>query len=184
MFLSNAVIITRKKFITLLLFAVCFYGGQVQAAERYLSHTFKPNLGQSIKNYVGSIVSPDGSGLPAGKGSVAKGKVVYNNRCANCHGADGQLSANPLAGGVGSLATARPLKTVGSYWPYATTLFDYVARAMPYNEEKSLSVSEVYSVTAYLLNLNGILNSDAELTSDNLSMVKMPNKDGFVELLN
>ena len=98
-------------------------------------NTRLPGLGQEIESYNGSIVSPDGSGLPAGKGTVADGKVLYERQCASCHGIDGQLQGNQLAGGIGSLATSRPLKTVGSFWPYATTLYDYIARAMPYNQE-------------------------------------------------
>ena len=85
-------------------------------------------------------------------------------------------------GGAGTLATASALKTVGSYWPYATTLFDYVKRAMPYGNEKTLSDSQVYAVTAYVLHLNGLLAMDAQLSAQTLVNVKMPNRDGFVEL--
>jgi cytochrome c len=142
-----------------------------------------PGLGQEIGSYDGSIISPDGSGLPVGTGRVADGKVLYERQCASCHGIDGQLPGNQLAGGVGSLSTPRPLKTVGSFWPYATTLYDYIARAMPYNQEKTLSVNEVYSITAYVLNLNEILNDDAVVNDKSLPAIVMPNRDGFIELI-
>jgi mono/diheme cytochrome c family protein len=146
-------------------------------------NTQLPGLGQEIDSYNGSIISPDGSGLPAGNGAVAEGKVLYERQCASCHGIDGQLPGNQLAGGVGSLSTPRPLKTVGSFWPYATTLYDYIARAMPYNQEKTLSVNEVYAITAYVLNLNEILNDDAVLNDKSLPAIVMPNRDGFIELI-
>jgi hypothetical protein len=142
-----------------------------------------PGLGQETGSYNGSVISPDGSGLPVGTGKVADGKVLYEIKCASCHGIEGQLPGNPLAGGVGSLSTPRPLKTVGSFWPYATTLYDYIARAMPYNQEKTLSVNEVYSITAYVLNLNEILNDDAEVNEKSLPTIVMPNREGFIELI-
>jgi len=142
----------------------------------------KPGLGREVSSYVGTIVSPNGTGLPNGSGSVADGKVLFQQKCMACHGTDGRRSGNQLVGGRGSLASQQPLKTVGSFWPYATTLYDYIARAMPYNQEKSLSASEVYAITAYVLNLNGILEEDARLDRASLPMVVMPNKDGFVEL--
>jgi hypothetical protein len=142
-----------------------------------------PGLGQEIGSYKGSVVSPDGSGLPVGIGRVADGKILYERQCASCHGIDGQLPGNPLAGGIGSLSTPRPLKTVGSFWPYATTLYDYIARAMPYNQEKTLSVNEVYSITAYVLNLNEILNDDAVVNDQSLPAIVMPNREGFIELI-
>ncbi len=141
-----------------------------------------PNLGVQIDGYSGSIISADGSGLPIGSGTVAGGKALYETRCASCHGADGQQPGNQLVGGIGSLATPRPFKTVGSFWPYATTLYDYIARAMPYNEEKSLDANQVYSITAYVLNLNGILPGDAALNEESLPDIVMPNRQGFIEL--
>ena len=98
-----------------------------------------------------------------------------------CHGAAGQGGVgDPLVGGIGSLTDAKPKKTVGSYWPYATTLFDYIRRAMPYNAPQSLSADDVYAVTAYVLHLNGIVPDDATLDARTLPRVKMPNRDGFV----
>ena len=128
-------------------------------------------------------ITPDGGNLPAGSGTAAQGKVVYEARCASCHGAAGQGGeglADPLVGGTGSLTSKAPLKTVGSYWPYATTLFDYTRRAMPLDAPLSLSDDEVYAVSAYLLALNGIIEFDAVMTEQTLPQVEMPNREGFV----
>lgn len=126
-------------------------------------------------------VRPDGVGLPPGRGTVARGQEVYANNCMGCHGERGQGGIKDrLAGGVGSLATATPIKTVGSYWPYATTLYDYIHRAMPYQAPGSLSNDDYYALSAYLLDLNGILPDDGALDQSNLAKVKMPNRDGFV----
>ena len=151
--------------------------------ESSLGHMLKPDLGQAVIGYPVSIISPDGSGLPPGSGTVAEGKSVYAQHCAACHGVDGRQPGNQLAGGIGSLASSRPLKTVGSFWPYATTLYDYIARAMPYNQEKMLSADDTYAVTAYVLRLNSILDDGAMLDEITLPRVKMPNQDGFVELI-
>jgi cytochrome c len=126
-------------------------------------------------------IPPSGAGLPTGGGSARQGLQVYEQKCMACHGAKGAgKPADPLAGGTGSLATKTPLRTVGSYWPYATTLFDYVRRAMPITNPLSLSDDEVYSVSAYVLFLNGIVAEDAVMNAQTLSQVKMPNRDGFV----
>ncbi len=107
-------------------------------------------------------VRPDGQGLPPGHGNVRDGAALYAARCAGCHGARGEgAAAEALAGGQGSLASAKPLRTVGSYWPYATTLFDYVRRAMPFDAPQSLSADETYAVSAYVLHLNGLLPEEA-----------------------
>lgn len=131
-------------------------------------------------------VTPDGAGLPPGSGSVTLGKQVYENQCAACHGLKGEgKPADALVGGHGSLKGAGangkpPLKTIGSFWPYATTVFDFINRAMPYNAPQSLKADEVYAVTAYLLHLNGIVPADAVLDARTLPQVRMPNRDGFV----
>ncbi|MDR8052518.1 c-type cytochrome [Burkholderia cenocepacia] len=142
-------------------------------------------LGQAIDRAALSAwdidVAPDGSGLPPGAGTVARGGHVFADKCAMCHGAGGEGGVgDPLVGGTGSLASAKPKKTVGSYWPYATTLFDYIRRAMPYNAPQSLSADDVYAVTAYVLHLNGIVPGDARLDARTLPRVRMPNRDGFV----
>jgi cytochrome c len=126
-------------------------------------------------------VRPDGKGLPDGSGTVAHGLEVYNDNCAPCHGTNGVGGIKDrLAGGQGSLATDKPIKTVGSYWPYATTLFDYIHRAMPYPAPGSLSVDDTYAVAAYILSLNGIVPADGKLDKDSLPKVQMPNRNGFM----
>lgn len=129
-------------------------------------------------------VRADGAGLPAGRGSVAQGQVIYAARCAACHGANGEKGIGPrLAGGQGTLASKAPVLTVGSYWPYATTLYDYIHRAMPLDSPQSLTPDEVYAVTAYTLHLNGIVKADAVLDATSLAGIKMPNRDGFKPVL-
>jgi mono/diheme cytochrome c family protein len=126
-------------------------------------------------------IGPDGSGLPQGSGTVSQGRDVFAQQCAACHGDKGQGSVGDrLVGGQGTLATSNPVRTVGSYWPYATTLFDYIRRAMPQNAPESLSKDEVYAVSAYILNLNDILPADATLDARSLPSIKMPNRKMFV----
>ena len=126
-------------------------------------------------------VAPDGDGLPAGRGTVKEGAAVYAEHCAGCHGATGVEGPGPkLAGGQGTLASKRPLKTVGSYWPYATTLFDYVYRAMPFVAPQSLTPDQVYAVTAWILFRNGLLDKDAVLDRETLPKVRMLYRNGFI----
>ena len=126
-------------------------------------------------------IPPSGAGLPPGSGSARQGLQVYEQKCLACHGARGSgKPADPLAGGLGSLAGKAPVRTVGSYWPYATTLFDYVRRAMPIANPLSLTNDELYAVTAYVLAINGIIGEDAVMNAQSLPQVKMPNRDGFV----
>jgi cytochrome c len=125
-------------------------------------------------------VRPDGVGLPTGSGTVARGKELFDASCFACHGLEGVgASRDRLVGGIGSLTSNNPVKTVGSYWPFATTLFDYIRRAMPYSAPGSLSNDDTYALSAYILNLNGILPADATLDKAALLKVKMPNRDGF-----
>lgn len=126
-------------------------------------------------------IGPDGAGLPPGSGDAVRGARVYVEKCQSCHGAEGGgLPNDRLTGGIGSLASERPVKTVASYWPYATTLFDYVRRAMPLQAPQSLSDDEVYAVTAYLLSIDGIVPGDAVMDARSLPAVPMPNRDGFI----
>jgi mono/diheme cytochrome c family protein len=126
-------------------------------------------------------VLPDGRGLPHGSGTAERGRDLYARRCAACHGASGKEGpADILVGGNGSLATPRPLKTVGSFWPYATTLWDYINRSMPYDRPGTLTADEVYAVTAFVLHLNGIVGAGETLTQETLPRVRMPNRDGFI----
>ncbi len=146
----------------------------------------EPQFGQPIAE--GDIapwdisIGPDGVGLPSGRGTAKQGEAVYAAKCQACHGQKGDGGPNDLlAGGIGSLAPGQvPVKTVGSYWPYATTLFDYVRRAMPFPESKSLTNDELYAVSAYILNLNGIIGPDDVLDAKSLPHVRMPNRDGFI----
>ena len=127
-------------------------------------------------------IPPSGEGLPAGSGSVAQGAAVYAQKCEVCHGPNGAgtPSGDRLVGGIGSLATPNPIKTVASYWPYATTLFDYIRRAMPIVAPQSLQNDEVYAVVAYILSIDNIVPKDAVLDAQSLPKVQMPNRNGFV----
>jgi cytochrome c len=126
-------------------------------------------------------IGPDGNGLPAGSGTARQGAEIYARKCLACHGAEGAGQPNDaLAGGQGTIGGQMPIKTVGSYWPYATTVFDYVRRAMPYTEPMTLSNDEVYALTAYLLRINGIVSDTDVMDADTLPRVEMPNRDNFV----
>jgi len=126
-------------------------------------------------------IPPDGTGLPPGSGTPEQGAVVYAQKCQSCHGEKGAGKPNDqLVGGQGTLASKSPVRTIGSYWAYATTVFDYVRRAMPYSESKSLTNEEVYAVTAYLLHLNGIIGAQDVMNAQTLPQVKMPNRDNFI----
>ncbi|MDP6652622.1 MAG: cytochrome c [Gammaproteobacteria bacterium] len=128
------------------------------------------------------VAPPDGSGFPVGSGSARQGKAVFDTKCAACHGSNGEgTSGNTIIVGGDMHSEENPLRTVGSYWPYASTIFDYVRRAMPANAPKSLSNTEVYQVTAYVLFLNGIIEEDMVLNSETLQSVEMPNTDGFID---
>ncbi len=145
-----------------------------------------PNLGATpsaaMLAAMDMSIPPSGAGLPAGSGTVAQGKTVYDAKCQTCHGPKGEgKPADPLVGGIGSLASGKPMRTVGSYWPYATTLFDYTRRAMPTNAPQTLTNDEVYAVSAYVLFLNGIVPESAVMTAQTLPQVKMPNRDGFID---
>ena len=130
---------------------------------------------------LGAAIAPDGTGLPEGSGTVAAGREVFVASCVRCHGDKGAGEIGPaLAGGQGTLRTAKPLKTVGSFWPYATTLWDYINRAMPFDKPGLLKPPEIYAVTAYILNLNGIIEDNQIMDAKSLPRVKMPNRDGFV----
>ncbi|MCS6264988.1 MAG: c-type cytochrome [Nitrospira sp.] len=126
-------------------------------------------------------IDPTGAGLPPGRGTVPQGAGIYANKCAICHGPTGtEGPKDRLVGGHGSLATDQPIKTIGSYWPYATTLYDYIYRAMPLTAPQSLTPDESYSVVAWLLHQNGIVPADAVIDAQTLPRVTMPNRAGFV----
>ena len=126
-------------------------------------------------------ISPDGTGLPEGSGTAVQGKEVYASKCAKCHGGQGQGGdEGPLVGGQGTLRTPKPLKTVGSFWPYATTLFDYTRRAMPFKQPGTLTANQVYAVVAHILYLNGIIGENTVMDAKSMPQVKMPNRSGFI----
>jgi S-disulfanyl-L-cysteine oxidoreductase SoxD len=126
-------------------------------------------------------VSPDAQGLPPGQGTVKQGARLYATKCAGCHGQTGKEGPNDmLVGGHGSLRSSKPLKTIGSYWPYATTLYDYLRRAMPFNAPQSLTPDEVYALTAWLLHQNGIVAENVILDARGLPRIEMPNHNGFI----
>jgi cytochrome c len=152
--------------------------------------TAAPELGTHLRPALGtpapadyrSSASPDGTGMPSGSARVRDGEAVYAAQCAACHGPEGALQGNALVGGQGSLTGPRPVKTVGSFWPYATTLFDYVDRAMPYGNAGSLTADEVYAVTGWVLHLNGLMDPDDVVDAEALVELHMPNRDGFLPL--
>ncbi len=128
------------------------------------------------------IAAPDGGGMPVGAGTAREGREVYNRRCVSCHNVNGEgVTANTIIVGGDMASAEEPLRTVGSYWPHASTLFDFIRRAMPADAPKSLSDQEVYQVTAYVLFLNGIVGEDQSINSETLTAVAMPNRDGFVD---
>jgi mono/diheme cytochrome c family protein len=147
-----------------------------------------PKFGKPISEQDGAAwdisIAPDGKGLPAGFGTPAQGAVVYAAKCAACHGEKGEGGTGPrLFGGIGTLkAPQQPVQTVGSYWPYATMVFDFVRRAMPWDRPKSLTNDEVYASVAYILSLNGLMKEGEVLNKDSIMKVQMPNRDGFINL--
>jgi cytochrome c len=157
---------------------LCTFGSVAQAQSPY--GIGRPATSAEIAGW-NIDIGRDGSNLPNGSGSVSRGREVFAQQCASCHGEKGEGGlGDRLAGGQGTTGTARPIRTVGSYWPYAPTLFDYIRRAMPRNAPQSLSDEDVYAVSAYVLNLNGLVGADATLDAKLLAAVKMPNRDRFV----
>lgn len=125
--------------------------------------------------------NPSGEGLPLGRGTAAQGATVYASKCARCHGPTGvEGPMDRLVGGQQTLTSTSPVKTVGSYWPYATTLYDYIYRAMPFDAPQSLTADEVYAVIAWLLHENGITEVDTVIDAHTLPQIHMPNRHGFV----
>jgi len=158
--------------------ALVFAAAMAAQSTRY--GVGQPATVEQIRN-LGASIAPDGGGLPEGSGTVSAGRTVYAAKCSSCHGEKGQGGIGPpMVGGQGTLATAKPFKTVGSYWPYATTLWDYINRAMPFNQPGLLKPPEVYALVAYILNLNEIIGNNQTMDANSLPKVKMPNRDGFV----
>src|SRR5260370_392380 len=166
--------------VLLLVISLLVVTAAVVAQQRH-SGVGKPATADEIRTRDITVL-PDGRGLPAGHGTAEQGRVLYEAKCASCHGERGQGSKDfpALAGGLGTLAGPEPNPTVGSYWPYATTVWDYIHRAMPYQSPGSLTSDQVYSVTAYILYMNKIIGEHDELNKMTLPKVKMPNHNGFV----
>jgi len=144
-----------------------------------------PGLGQPVSVTDAAAwdisIQPDGTGLPAGSGNAATGALLFATHCVACHGAGGVGQPNDkLVGGQGTLTQLQQVRTVGSYWPYATTIFDYIRRAMPFQAPESLTNDQVYSLTAFLLAENGIIKPGDTMNAQTLPQVKMPNRDGFI----
>ena len=160
-----------------LLAAMCI--APLQAQERYTIGRAATDAEIAAWNI--DIGGNDGSNLPPGSGTVARGATIFAEQCASCHGDKGHGGiGDRLVGGQGTLASPKPIKTVGSYWPYAPTLFDYIRRAMPMNAPQSLNDTDVYAVSAYVLHLNGLLAAAATLDAKSLAAIKMPNRAAFV----
>ena len=161
--------------------AFCAFSSAAFAADVPVPHFGQPADPARIQAWSISIL-PDGTNLPPGKGSVAEGLAIYGEKCVMCHGVNGEgKPADRLTGGIGTLTSPAPVKTVASYWPYATTLFDYIRRAMPVNHPRTLNDHEVYSLVAYILSVDGIVKKDAVLDAKSLPKIKMPNRDGFID---
>lgn len=163
----------------------CFLAGSMLVAGAvWAARPDTPHLGKlADPDYVAGreiTVYPDGRGLPQGSGSVAAGRALYAKHCARCHGANGEGGTAPeLAHADEPLTSPDASKTIGSYWPFATTLFDFVRRSMPMEAPRSLTNDEVYALTAYLLHENGLVDADAVMDRERLPQVRMPNRNGF-----
>jgi len=125
-------------------------------------------------------VSPDGDGLPPGSGTAAQGAVIYAQKCAACHGENATGGVNAALVGGGPIERIDSARTIRNFWPYATTVFDYIRRAMPWPQPRTLSNDEVYALTAYILSENKLIAADAVMDAATLPQVKMPNRDGFI----
>jgi S-disulfanyl-L-cysteine oxidoreductase SoxD len=170
---------TRRYVVSAVLLATCAWNAVSRAQSPAFGVGHTPTAAELAM--VDIEVMPDGKGLAPGSGTAATGKDVYTRRCETCHGPTGKEGPQDvLVGGRGTLGTASPQKTVGSYWPYATTLWDYIRRAMPFDHPGTLTPDEIYGATAYVLFMNGIVGERDVLNERTLPNVRMPNRDGFV----
>jgi mono/diheme cytochrome c family protein len=162
------------------LLAASLLGAATAAGEPALSPRLGQPAGAQLVARWNLSIYPDGRGLPAGRGTAAQGRPIYQARCAKCHGSQGEGGSGGTLAGRGSLTDPDPDQTVGNYWPYATTLFDYIRRAMPMDAPATLGDDEIYAVSAYVLYLNRIVALDDRLDADSLPRIRMPNRDGFI----
>ncbi len=160
--------------LSLVVFAVC-------ALSQQRRNPGRPATPEEIRTRDITIL-PDGTGLPSGQGTATEGRILYLQKCASCHGERGEGNAYfpALAGGLGTLSSGQANPTIGSYWPYATTVWDYIHRAMPYQSPGTLGSNEAYSLTAYILYLNKIVGENEPLNSQTLPKIQMPNRSGFM----
>ena len=160
-----------------------YLGGAALAAEAVKAPKLgTPMTAEEIAKWDLTIF-PDGRGLPEGKGTAVEGKAIFEKQCASCHGDAGRgATAEELVGEPKPPSKDNPSKTIGSYWPYATTLFDFTRRSMPPAAPGSLTADQVYAVSAYLLHANGIIGEKDEMTAATLAKIKMPNRDGFLRV--
>ena len=166
----------------LLLSALCIVACAILHAQTKPAGLGRPASADELKQRDITVLST-GAGLPDGKGTAEQGEAVYRDKCASCHGPNGEGNlpqGPPLVGGIGSLATDNPVRTVGSFWPYATSVWDYIHRAMPLTQPGSLSADDTYAVTAFLLNRNKIIETSEVMNRESLPKVRMPNRDGFI----
>jgi cytochrome c len=167
---------TRK---TISWFVLC---AAASAAPTLYSQQLGQPINESQLENFDLVAGPDGLGFPLGSGSATQGKAVFEAKCAACHAVTGEgLSGSTRLVGGSMQSEANPLRTVGSFWPHASTLFDFIRRAMPANAPKSLSNTEVYQATAYVLFLNGIITEDTVVDKHSLLEIVMPNADGFID---
>lgn len=159
---------------------IASFAGGAALADRY--GLGREALPEEIKAW-DIDVRPDGTGLPAGKGSVSEGEEIFAEQCAVCHGdfAEGVDRWPVLAGGAGTIKSADPVKTIGSYWPYLSTVYDYIYRAMPFGNAQSLEPDQIYAITAYLLYSNNLVDSDFVLSHENFTSVRLPNEQNFFQ---
>ena len=153
-----------------------------QSATKVDAKFGKPISEADIAAWNIDIRTSDGKGLPVGHGSVAEGKAIYEAKCLACHGAEAKGGSvyGTMVGGIGSFKTSTRVLTPGSMYPYAPILFDYMRRAMPMDKPQSLTANETYALSAYILNLNGLVPADAVMDQNTLPKVQMPNRDGFI----
>jgi cytochrome c len=169
--------------LALLLFSSLAFEAADAQSKSATPHFGKPISEADIAPWNIDIRTSDGKGLPSGKGSVAEGKALYAAQCVACHGesAKGGSMYGTMVGGIGSFTTNARVLTPGSMYPYAPILFDYVRRTMPMDAPQSLSNDQVYALTAYILNLNGLVAGDAVMDAQSLPKIMMPNRDGFIQ---